>query len=127
MQVKEPTPVRVRAAWIVALAADAIQVGGLPIFAEGVLSPWNDVLDVIVAALMVALLGWHWAFIPTLVAESLPLVDLIPSWTAAVLFVTRGSGMPIPAGAPVLPGIEGAKDVTPPRATIAPPKDESHS
>jgi hypothetical protein len=126
MQVKELSPVRVRAAWIVALAADAIQVGGLPIFAEGALSPWNDVLDVIVAAAMVALLGWHWAFIPTLVAESLPLVDLIPSWTAAVLFVTRGSGMPIPAGAPLLPGIEGAKDVTP-RAAIAPPKDESHS
>ena len=126
MQAKEPSPARVRAAWIVALAADAIQVGGFPLFAEGALSPWNDVLDVAVAALMVMLLGWHWAFIPTLVAESMPMLDLIPSWTAAVLFVTRGSGMPVTAGAPTLPGIEGARDVTPPRA-ITPPKDPSHS
>ena len=127
MQPAQPSLVRVRAAWAVALVADAIQMGAFPLFAEGALSPMNDVLDVVVAVLMVMLLGWHWAFIPTLVAESLPLVDLIPSWTAAVLFVTRGAGMPVPPGAPVLPGLDGAKDVTPPRASIAPPKDESHS
>jgi hypothetical protein len=34
-------------------------------------------------------LGWHWAFLPTLAAELIPGLDLFPTWTAAVFFVTR--------------------------------------
>lgn len=90
----ELTPRRMWAARIIALLADAIQVGAFPLFAQGVASPLNDVLDVIVAVAMVSLVGWHWAFLPTLVAESIPMFDLVPSWTAAVFIATRHGATP---------------------------------
>ena len=43
-----------------------------------------------VAVAMVLLVGWHIAFIPTFIIESLPLVDLAPTWTVAALIATRG-------------------------------------
>jgi hypothetical protein len=83
------TPGRVRIAFAVAILADALQLGLFHLFAEGALSPFNDVLDVAVAVALVLLLGWHWAFLPSLVAEAVPVLTLFPTWTAAVLFVTR--------------------------------------
>ena len=74
----------------IAVAADFIQIVGYPAFIEGVFSPFNDVLDVVVAVLMVWLLGWHIAFLPTIFIKSLPVVDVAPSWTLAVFLVTRG-------------------------------------
>jgi hypothetical protein len=76
-------------AWMIAIAADALQIAVFPLFLAGAASPAGDVLDVAVAIAMVVLLGWHVAFLPTLVAEVLPVVSLIPTWTAAVWFVTR--------------------------------------
>jgi len=78
-----------RLAWLVAIAADAIQIGALPLFAAGGLSPADALLDLGVAAILIRLLGWHWAFLPTLLAELLPGFDLFPTWTAAVFYVTR--------------------------------------
>ena len=78
-----------RIAWAVALAADVLQVAALPFFAGGGFSPADTVLDVAVAALLVRLLGWHWAFLPSLAAELVPGFDLFPTWTAAVLYVTH--------------------------------------
>ena len=78
-----------RLAWIVAMAADAIQIAALPFFIEGAVSPADSVLDLIVAVVLIRLLGWHWAFLPTLAAELIPGADLFPTWTAAVWFVTR--------------------------------------
>jgi hypothetical protein len=90
-----------RLAWIVALAADAVQITVFPMFVEGAMSPADTALDVLVAALLIRLLGWHWAFLPTLAAEMLPGFDLFPTWTAAVYFVTRAE---IKAGEPeILP------------------------
>ncbi len=78
-----------RTAWFVAMAADALQIAAFPVFAEGGVSPFDGVLDVLVAFLLVRLVGWHWAFLPSLVTEALPGVDLFPTWTAAMLFVSR--------------------------------------
>jgi|SRR5271165_2454473 len=78
-----------RLAWMVALAADAIQIVGWPFFAEGAASPADSILDLVVAFLLIRLLGWHWAFLPSLAAELIPGADLFPTWTAAVWFVTR--------------------------------------
>ena len=78
-----------RMAWVIALAADAVQIGLFPMFAEGALSPADTALDVVVGALLIRLLGWHWAFLPTFAAEMLPGFDLFPTWTTAVFFVTR--------------------------------------
>jgi hypothetical protein len=86
-------PVRTRwqfqTAMILAMSADALQLFVMPLFAEGALSPADDVLDVAVAAILVRLLGWHWEFLPAFAAELIPGVDLVPSWTFAVLNVYR--------------------------------------
>src|SRR5208337_1052825 len=78
-----------RMAWLVAIGADALQLAVTPLFAEGALSPADAVLDSVVAVVLIRLLGWHWAFLPTLMIEALPGADLFPTWTAAVFFVTR--------------------------------------
>ena len=76
-------------AMICAMSADALQLFVMPFFAEGVLSPADDMLDVAVAAILVRLLGWHWEFLPAFAAELIPGVDLVPTWTFAVLNVYR--------------------------------------
>jgi hypothetical protein len=78
-----------RLAWLVAMAADAIQIVGFPIFVEGAISPADSVLDLVVGFVLIRLLGWHWAFLPSLAAELIPGMDLFPTWTAAVWYVTR--------------------------------------
>src|SRR5271157_6515416 len=78
-----------RLAWAVAIAADALQIVAFPLFVEGAISPADSVLDLIVAFVLIRLLGWHWAFLPTLAAELIPGLDLFPTWTAAVWYVTR--------------------------------------
>jgi hypothetical protein len=78
-----------RKAWFVAIIADAIQIVGMPLFAEGAMSPFDAALDLATGAILCKLLGWHWAFLPTVAAELVPGLDLFPTWTAAVFFVTR--------------------------------------
>lgn len=74
---------------ILAVAADALQIFVMPFFAEGALSPMDDVLDLAVAAILVRLLGWHWEFLPAIAGELVPGVDLVPFWTLAVGNVYR--------------------------------------
>ena|SRR6185369_7422463 len=78
-----------RLAWSIAIAADALQIGLFPLFAAGGISPADSALDLIVAVTLTKVLGWHWAFLPSVMAELLPGFDLFPTWTAAVYFVTR--------------------------------------
>jgi len=80
---------RFLAATVLALTADALQILVMPFFAEGALSPANDVLDIAVAVILVQLLGWHWEFLPALIGELMPGVDLVPFWTFAVMNVYR--------------------------------------
>jgi len=78
-----------RLAWTVAIIADSLQILAFPLFAEGGVSPADSALDLFVAVILVRLLGWHWAFLPSLAAELVPGLDMFPTWTAAVFFVTR--------------------------------------
>ena len=78
-----------RLAWMIAIAADALQIMAFPLFVEGALSPADSILDLVVAFMMIRLLGWHWAFLPTAAAKLIPAADLFPTWTTAVWFVTR--------------------------------------
>ena len=80
---------RFRAAMALAIGADAAQLLLLPLFSEGALSPVDDVLDLVVAAGLVRLLGWHWEFLPAFAAEIVPGLDLVPFWTLAVVNVCR--------------------------------------
>src|SRR6476469_9981171 len=78
----------VRLAWAVALAADGIQILLLPLFLAGGFSPADALVDLSAAFVLSRLLGWHWAFLPTMMAELVPGLDLFPTWTAAVAYVT---------------------------------------
>ena len=85
---------RRRLAFAIAIAADALQIALLPLFAGGLASPFANALDVAVAAAMILLLGFHPAFLPTFILEVVPLGNLVPTWTAAVWLVTRGQKQP---------------------------------
>jgi hypothetical protein len=74
----------------IAMAADAVQMALFPIFGEGFASPANLALDLVMTAVLTKLIGWHIAFLPTIAMELLPIADLAPSWTLAVLVATRG-------------------------------------
>jgi len=78
-----------RAAMVLAMVADAVQVVLFPLFVEGALSPLDDILDVIVAVALLRLIGWHWEFLPSFLAKLVPGVDLVPFWTIAVANVWR--------------------------------------
>ncbi len=78
---------RFRAAMVLALIADALQIVVFPLFVEGAASPADDLLDLGVGAVLVRLLGWHWEFLPSFFAKLLPGVDLVPLWTMAVASV----------------------------------------
>ncbi len=82
---------RFRAAMVLAIIADALQIVVFPLFVEGALSPADDILDFGIAAVLVHLLGWHWEFLPSFLAKLVPGVDLVPFWTMAVANVYRKS------------------------------------
>ena len=80
---------RFHAALLLAIVADAVQILVFPLFAEGATSPPDDILDSVVMVALVGLLGWHWEFLPSFVAELVPGLDLVPFWTLAVVNVYR--------------------------------------
>jgi len=80
---------RFRAALLLAIVADAVQLIGFPLFIEGAVSPVDDILDVVVAVALSGLLGWHWEFTPSLLGKLVPGVDMVPLWTLAVAGVSR--------------------------------------
>lgn len=80
-----------RAAMVLAIVADALQIIIFPLFAAGALSPADDILDLGVGAMMVHLLGFHWEFLPSFLAKLVPGIDLVPFWTLAVANVYRKS------------------------------------
>ena len=84
------TPGRIRVARAIAMLADLAEIVVFPAFMEGFLSPANDVVDVAVAVALTRILGWHWVFLPSFLAEMIPVVGLVPTWTAAVFYVTSG-------------------------------------
>jgi hypothetical protein len=111
------SPRQIWAARAIAFAADCLEIAIFPAFAEGFLSPANDALDVLVALLLTAIVGWHWAFLPTFLAEMVPMVSLVPTWTAAV-FIATGIG---PAQEPL--GPDGtSRAIEPSRAADPPAK-----
>ena len=100
---------RVLAARAIAIAADFVQIAVFPVFSEGVVSPLDTGLDLAVAGALTALVGWHWAFLPSIAAELVPFVDLVPTWTAAVFIATRPSRSTAakPHPPPSFPGGQG--------------------
>jgi hypothetical protein len=84
---REVTAGRIRAARIIAVAADLIQL--MPALWGGGINPLDDVLDLAVALFLGWLVGFHWVFLPSFAMELIPVVDFAPTWTIAVLIATR--------------------------------------
>jgi hypothetical protein len=78
---------RETSALVIAIVGDALQIALFPLFAEGLLSPLDDCLDVAMFLALVKLLGWHPILLPTFAAELIPVVDVSPTWTLAVLII----------------------------------------
>lgn len=82
------TPARLRIAWVLAIAVDALQLGLFPVTAT--LSTWLDKpLDLAAMGAIWYLVGWHWALLPTFAFELVPFVELAPTWTAALWLISR--------------------------------------
>jgi hypothetical protein len=71
----------------IAVVADLLQLVIFPLFIEGAFSPMDDLLDVAIGVMMVKLVGWHWAFLPSFLGKLIPFADELPCWTMAVLYV----------------------------------------
>jgi hypothetical protein len=80
----------IAAAYIIAIGADALEVGLAPVMSEGFASPLNNIVDAVVCIILTLMLGWHIAFLPSFMIKLLPVVDFAPTWTLAVLIATRG-------------------------------------
>ncbi len=87
-------PLTRRRVWLargIALAADFVQFAVLPLALGNTMSPVDEVIDVFVGVVLTSILGFHVALLPALAVELVPIIDVFPTWTAAVLFITRGS------------------------------------
>lgn len=97
------TPCRVRLALSVAIAADVLQwLLGIPgwIF-------FDEAIDLAAMGLMCVLLGFHPLFLPAFIAEFIPVVDMLPTWTGCAIVVValrrRQQRVSTPAPAPGKP------------------------
>ena len=111
------SPLRLKAAWVVAIGIDALQVIIFPATIEGIFSPVEVILDFVAMGLLSWLVGWHWAFLPSIIVELIPGLELAPTWTLAFAIASRGLNKPAPASG--LPKDVAPKDVT--------PMDEAHT
>jgi hypothetical protein len=74
----------------IAAFVDVLQFAIFPLMFQGLLSPVNTAVDVIMAVVFCLMIGWHWALVPTFISELVPFMDLVPTWTAAVFLATHG-------------------------------------
>jgi hypothetical protein len=96
---------RILAALVVALAADGFQLALGPLgwtFAD-------EIMDVIAMILISWLIGFHALFLPTFAVEFIPVIDMLPTWTACTVAVIalrkreqRNHPAPSPAAPPVI-------------------------
>lgn len=82
---------RMKAALLLAILADILQLLILPATVEGAAFPPDDIVDICMAGILSWLLGWHWEFLPSFAGKLIPGVDLAPLWTIAVANVYRKS------------------------------------
>ena len=74
---------RIRLAYAVAITADALQILMGPV-------GWavaDEIIDVIAMFLTWRAIGFHLLLLPTFLVEFIPLVDMLPTWTACVALV----------------------------------------
>ena len=86
----------VASAFAVAIIVDVLQLPVTLVTATGIGAVPGELTDIAldVGAMIVIsrLLGFHWVLLPTLFAETIPGLDLIPTWTGAVAFLVWNRG-----------------------------------
>jgi hypothetical protein len=96
------------AAYAIAICADLIQICFAPFLSEGFILPFNDFSDVVVCVILSWLLGFHVAFLPSFFIKLVPVVEIAPTWTLAVLIASRHlrikavNGPSVDSGKPVV-------------------------
>ena len=70
-------------AMTVAVATDGLQV----LLAPFALTFIDSAIDVVAMALTTWILGFHLLLLPTFVVEFIPVIDMLPTWTACVAAV----------------------------------------
>ena len=96
---------RIWLAYGVAVVADGLQLLLAPLNIVGWLF-LDDVIDVIAMFLLTLILGFHPLLLPTFVAELIPVMDMLPTWTgctALIVALRRKQQAPAPPP-PVPPG-----------------------
>jgi hypothetical protein len=83
----------------VAVVADGLQLVLGPLGWAGI----DEVIDVAAMALLSATIGFHPLFLPTFIAEFIPMVDMLPTWTACTVFVIGLRRRKVPPVAPPPP------------------------
>lgn len=80
---------RLVAAYAIAICADFIQICLTPAFFEGAASPIDGPVDLVVCIILSWLIGFHVAFLPSFFIKLVPIVEIAPTWTVAVLIASR--------------------------------------
>ena len=94
---------RILLAFLAAIAADGFQI---------LLGPlgwtfFDEVIDVITMIVASLLIGFHPLFLPTFLVEFIPIIDMLPTWTACVAMVVALRKRQQRSGAP--PSPEGTR------------------
>ena len=84
------------AAYAVGICADLMQLCIIPLLPDGFLNPLNDVSDAIACIILTRLIGFHFAFLPSFLIKLIPVVEIAPTWTLAVIIATRNLRAPAP-------------------------------
>jgi hypothetical protein len=87
-------------AMAIAIVADLVQIAGFPVFFEGAISPFDDVLDVLVAIVLLIICGPRWQFALAFVLELVPGLALFPTWTTFVLALPVAPDTALPPPSP---------------------------
>ena len=94
-------------AYAVAICADLMQICFIPLLPDGFLNPLDDFSDAIACIILIRLIGFHFAFLPSFLVKLVPFVEIVPTWTVAVFIATRN------LRAPVAPVVDVPSEVKP--------------
>jgi hypothetical protein len=90
---KTVTPRQATLAFIVAIAADLLQLpmtlGYVSVVAAVPSEVLDAAIDTLTAVFVSRLLGFHWALLPTFAIEAIPFADAAPTWTGCVAYVVH--------------------------------------
>ena len=91
---------RIVLAFLLAGLADALQLALGP----AGLFFFDEIIDVVVVIAMTLLIGFHPLLLPTFIVEIVPIVDMLPTWTACVgAMLRKRKQSPVHASRPPVP------------------------